>query len=177
MRYRTHLATTFAVALPVMVSTDSVSVGSLSMLALGTVFPDIDEPNSYIGRRLSGISKSFKTLFGHRGITHSIVGWLAAIVILYTIHTTFSLPIELVYWFSVGYLAHLIEDSFSKKGIAWLQPLTKKRFQSGFKIIYYTTGSLVENLIFVGAVLWLLHEMLHLNLSEFTFRHIQQLWQ
>lgn len=160
-----------------MVSTDALSVGSLSMLALGTIFPDIDEPNSYIGRRLIGISKSFKTLFGHRGMTHSIVGWFGASFILYTIHTSFSFPIELVYWFSIGYLAHLVEDSFSKKGIAWLQPLTKKRFQSGFKVIYYTTGSLIENLIFVGAVLWLFHEILHLNLSEFSVRNIQQLWQ
>lgn len=176
MRYRTHLATTFAVSLPLMVSTDALSVGSVSMLALGAVFPDIDEPNSYIGRRLNGISKSFKILFGHRGMTHSIVGWLAAAFILYTIHISFSLPIELVYWFSAGYLAHLVEDSFSKNGIAWLQPLTKKRFQSGFKIIYYTTGSLIENLIFVGSVLWVLHEILQLNLSEFTVRHIQQLW-
>lgn len=172
MRYKTHLAATLAISLPVMVSSESLSAGSLSFAALGAVFPDIDEPNSYIGRRMIGISNSMKVVFGHRGLIHSLTGLIAVTFFFYLGHTTFGLPLELVHWFAFGYLAHLIEDSFSKKGIAWLQPLSKKRFQSGFNRIYYNTGGILENILFVTATLILIQEVLQLNFSDFSFEYI-----
>lgn len=174
MRYKTHLATTLAISLPLMVTSDSLSVESLSFVALGAVFPDIDEPHSYIGRRMIGISNSMKVVFGHRGLTHSLVGLFAAIFIFHLGSTTFGLPLELIYWFAFGYFAHLLQDSFSKKGIAWLQPFSKKRFQSGFRLIYYTTGGIIETLLFVIAILFLIQEMLQLNLSDFSFKYMNQ---
>lgn len=47
----------------------------------------------------------------------------------------------------VGYFLHLIEDSFSKKGIKWLLPLSDKSFQSGFNVIYYSYNSIAEDII------------------------------
>ena len=41
-------------------------------VTLGALLPDIDEPNSTIGRKTIGISNAIKTLCGHRGLTHSI---------------------------------------------------------------------------------------------------------
>lgn len=164
MNYKTHLATTFAVSLPYMASNDALTVGSLSLLAVGAVFPDIDEPNSYIGRRLSGVSHSFKSIFGHRGLTHSIVGLLLMGAVAYALAEAFGFSENLAFWFCLGYFAHLVEDSFSKKGISWLQPLSKKRFQSGFNLIYYSTGSIVEQLIFILSILAILY---HFSPLEF----------
>ncbi|WP_251647980.1 metal-dependent hydrolase [Niallia sp. MER 6] len=55
MQYKTHLSTSLVVA-------------------LGAVFPDIDEPYSWIGSRTRGISDLIKGFFGHRGLKHSLMG-------------------------------------------------------------------------------------------------------
>lgn len=38
---------------------------------IGSVIPDIDEPNSIAGRTIWPISKLIKKIFGHRMITHT----------------------------------------------------------------------------------------------------------
>ncbi|WP_299549745.1 metal-dependent hydrolase [uncultured Helicobacter sp.] len=53
-----------------------------SAIALGALLPDIDEPNSTIGRKTIGVSNAIKAVFGHRGITHSLVFLLIVGVIL-----------------------------------------------------------------------------------------------
>lgn len=42
-------------------------------LVLGSLLPDIDHPQSYLGRRLTPLSVPIFKLFGHRGITHSFL--------------------------------------------------------------------------------------------------------
>ena len=44
---------------------------------LGSIFPDIDEPQSKIGRKTLGASNLIKTFFGHRGLTHSLICFAA----------------------------------------------------------------------------------------------------
>ena len=163
MQYRTHVTTTLAITLPLMVATNTLSFVSLGAVALGTVFPDIDEPHSWIGARTRGISDLIHTFFGHRGITHSLVGLTLAFltVLLMTTLTSFNLMTGLFFVF--GYGLHLIEDSFSKSGVKWLLPLTNKNYQFG-NGFYYTTGGLIENFILLGAVIILLIEFKTLNL-------------
>ncbi|WP_208558935.1 metal-dependent hydrolase [Marinilactibacillus kalidii] len=175
MRYKTHLATTLAITLPVMDSAQALTMSGVALLAVGAVFPDIDEPNSYIGRRLKGVSGGVKGLFGHRGLTHSLVGLIAISYLFYIIAQWLSFPVELIQWFSLGYLAHLIEDSFSKKGIAWLQPFSKKSFQSGFKIIYYSTGGLAEQVIFFVSLVAILYHLTQLRLDDLSFVYLNRL--
>lgn len=175
MRYKTHLATTFAVALPIMDSAQALTVSGVALLAIGTVFPDIDEPNSYIGHRMKGVSGGINGLFGHRGLTHSLLGLIAISYLFYLLASWISFPVELIQWFSFGYLAHLVEDSFSRKGIAWLQPISKKRFQSGFKILYYSTGGLVEQIVFFASILAILYHLSQLQLSDVSFTYLNRL--
>ena len=49
---------------------ESDIIAVLPLIALGSIFPDIDEPNSYIGKRMPGFSHIVSMLFGHRGFTH-----------------------------------------------------------------------------------------------------------
>jgi len=48
---------------------------------LGSLMPDIDMPRSTIGRLAPFISTRIERKFGHRGATHSLIGWLIATVI------------------------------------------------------------------------------------------------
>lgn len=157
MLYKTHIAVTYATALPLMAMTGPVTIGNLFALGLGSVMPDIDHPKSFIGNRSGGISHGIGRVFGHRGLAHSFIGAGAFYLLAEVLVSSFDLPESLVSWFIAGYLAHLIQDSFSRTGVAWFQPLISKRIQFGFRKIYYRTGKTVETIVYwlaCGGVLY-----------------------
>ncbi len=163
MLYKTHLAATYAVALPLLASTNSLTLGNLIAVGIGSVFPDIDHPKSFIGNRTRGISDGVGYLFGHRGLAHSILGVLFFLFASRSLINLLQLPYAWGDWFIAGYIAHLIEDSFSKNGVAWLQPICNKRIQFGFKVLYYRTGKLSETILMLlstGAVLYHLSKII-----------------
>lgn len=165
MQYRTHFVTSLAVALPIMTTTETLSIGSVIALSLGAVFPDIDEPHSWIGAKTRGISDILNKIFGHRGLTHSLLGMIIAFLTIMLMVSLAHFNVILGIYFMVGYALHLIEDSFSKSGVKWLLPFSDKQYQSGLGIYYYRTGSMIENLIFFGTVLILLIEIKSLDFS------------
>lgn len=168
MQYKTHLAVTYAIALPMLVSSNDLTIENVVVLGIGAIFPDIDHPNSFIGKRMPVTSGSMKKLFGHRGIVHSLVGAVFFTMILRGLLIPLNLPSEWGTWFLMGFLAHLIEDSFSRHGIAWLQPFYNRNIQFGFKQIYYTTGGSSEWAIFIIASAIIIYQILHLN----VFSHL-----
>lgn len=163
MLYKTHVAVTYATVLPLMASSGSLSVDNLFALGLDSLFPDIDHPKSFIGNRTGGVSHGVSMVFGHRGPAHSFAGAAVFLLAARALLSFFQLPAEWADWFIVGYFAHLIEDSFSKTGVAWLQPINNKRIQFGFKKVYYRTGKLAETIIFLlacGGILYHLSKIL-----------------
>lgn len=164
MRYKTHLIVTYATSLPLLVSSDSLGVGNVVALGIGAIFPDIDHPNSFIGRRMPITSGGMRKAFGHRGMVHSLVGAIVFTAIIRFLLISFNFPLEWGFWFLIGFLAHLIEDSFSKFGIAWLQPIYDKNIQFGFKQIYYITGGVSERIIFIVASALLIYQLVHIGL-------------
>lgn len=159
MQYKTHIMTSLAISLPVMHFTNALTTPAVIGMCLGTLLPDIDEPKSWIGRRTRGLSDGAKCAFGHRGITHSLVAVLTVAVILLLLSVFIGFGEEIVVWFALGYLLHIVEDSFSKSGVAWLKPFSKKYFQSGAGIVYYITGSIVEKLILLVVIVLVVWEM------------------
>lgn len=176
MQYKTHLSTSLVVALPVMSATDTLTIGTVLAVGLGAVFPDIDEPHSWIGSRTRGISDFIKGFFGHRGLTHSLMGLFIVFLtmVLMVSFTPFSPIIGL--YFILGYLLHLVGDSFSKSGVKWLLPFSDKAFQSGLGIVYYRTGFLAERIIFIVSMLLLVAQVRALNFeSLFNLNIVQAL--
>lgn len=165
MQYKTHLTTSLAVALPVMATTNTLAVGNIVALSLGALFPDIDEPYSWIGCRTRGISDILNGFFGHRGITHSLPGLTLAFVTLVLMVSIIDFNPTIAIYFILGFALHLIEDSFSKSGIKWLTPFSDIQFHSGMGVVYYTTGSMIENFIFLTTVIILLIELKTLDFS------------
>lgn len=164
MRYKTHLAVTYAAALPMLVSSNELTVGNVVALSVGAIFPDIDHPNSYIGKRMPVTSNGMRKLFGHRGIVHSLVGAIALTAVVRFLLLTLHLPSEWGTWFLMGFIAHLVEDSFSRYGIAWFQPIYNKNIQFGFKQIYYKTGGTSEWVIFLIAIAIIIYQIVHWDL-------------
>ena len=166
LQFRTHLVTTLAVTVPIMSATDTLTIGTIAAVSLGALFPDIDEPHSWSGVRTRGVSDIIKGLFGHRGMTHSISGVFLVFLTMVLLVGIIGFPTVIATYFILGYLLHLIEDSFSKSGIKWFLPFSNKSYQSGLGIVYYKTGSMVENLILLGAAIMLIVQIQGLGIGN-----------
>ncbi|HDR7527213.1 MULTISPECIES: metal-dependent hydrolase [Bacillus cereus group] len=167
MKYKTHLTTSLAVALPVLASTGNLTVGNVIAVSFGALLPDIDEQHSWIGRRTRGVSDLMNTVFGHRGITHSLFGLVLVLIpILFAVGMT---PLSFTNGMCIfaGYFLHLVEDSFSKKGIKWLLPLSNKNFQSGFKVFYYSYNGITEKLILMISTIVVVYELYLYGIASF----------
>jgi inner membrane protein len=88
---------------------------------LGSLLPDIDHPASALGRRVLPLSLMLAAIFGHRGITHSLVAVVAmSLAAWYSLHGLdwypgYSVPVVL--GLSVGYLSHLLADWMTNTGV------------------------------------------------------------
>lgn len=105
-----------------------------------STLPDIDSKSTKLNHMLP---ESLRRTSRHRGVCHSLIGWAIFSVILYALfwplrHLTFVdiYAQQLCYGMIIGYLLHIIEDSFSRSGIVWLYPFTKCDYK-----IYQEYGS------------------------------------
>lgn len=154
MRGRTHLivgtAAGVATALAVPVEDDMMRLGIFAATVVGSLFPDIDNTQSKLGRKIKPISIILNKLFGHRGFVHSpcnlILIFAAAIIFMAVFENFTYLPVLI--GFSIGFITHMILDAITKGGIPFLYPFSKKRYN--FTII--KTGGIGEAL-FLGVFL------------------------
>lgn len=93
---------------------------------LGSLLPDIDHPQSLIGRRIRIVSQPIYKYVGHRTLTHSfiVVACLGGIV-----NTIGGKRGEiLAIGIAIGMSSHIILDFFSKGGgVAFFYPLYPKK--------------------------------------------------
>lgn len=90
---------------------------------MGSVAPDIDHPRSWIGRRLLPLSVPISAVFGHRGITHSL---LAVVGFAWLIAFYSNLAGGLIFAFSVGFLSHICGDLISNSGVPAFWPIKRR---------------------------------------------------
>lgn len=120
-----------------------------AMAVLGSLAPDIDHPKSALGSRLKPISIPISMVFGHRGITHSLlaVGACAWVLLESGPYTRLTAP------FLVGYIMHLAGDLLSPAGLPLLYPLKRKR---NFALPIIKTGGFSEQIVVVVLCGWLI---------------------
>ena len=89
----------------------------LGLAVAGALLPDIDHPQSWVGRRSRPVSTVVSRVLGHRGVTHSALA-VAALVLLLT-RRGYSRDITAA--LAVGYLSHLAADLLTPRGLrlAW----------------------------------------------------------
>ncbi|MDQ0149608.1 metal-dependent hydrolase [Eubacterium multiforme] len=160
MVYKTHLTTSLCIAIPILYFTNELSYITLAGVSLGAVLPDIDEDKSFIERRIPIIPTIINSIFGHRGITHSLL----AVVCVFLIALITKKPF--MFGLFIGYLLHIVEDNFSVSGIRWLLPFKKKQFKIPISYLTYKTGELKEWLIFIVTSIILGFEIYHINIYK-----------
>ncbi len=140
MMYYTHLA--FAFLLSLFAYSLSLPVYPLwyfGLVLFGALLPDIDHKESIISKWFYPVAWLITLLFRHRGIVHSIF-FIAGLfwVVSHYAGTAFAIPLTL------GFLSHIIIDSFTVRGINYLYPLTTFKI-SGF----IETGKTGETVLFL----------------------------
>ena len=106
----------------------------LPFFILGTIFPDIDNKFSKIGRYK--VFRILQLFFKHRGVIHSFTFlFLLALPLLW-------IKSNILVGFCFGYVLHLILDCFTLNGVRILYPLKIKI--KGF----LKTNGIIEKILF-----------------------------
>lgn len=94
-------------------------------IALGSLLPDIDHPQSYLGRRIPLLSVPINKLFGHRGFTHSLLS-----LSLLGIASAFYWAVNPLFFggLLLGYFSHILGDMLTPMGVPLFYP-DKKRYK------------------------------------------------
>lgn len=109
-------------------------------ILIGSILPDIDHPESLIGRY-----NILAPVECHRGFTHTFLG-----SIVFTLPLIFfGLKSILGLW--IGYIFHLILDTFNPAGIMWFYPWKKKHYH----LSNFPVGGPEEAVLFLGSILLL----------------------
>ena len=150
MMYYTHLAFGIFIAL---LAIDFFNIQNklffILIAIMFSVFPDIDERKSKMGRENKIISTIINFMFGHRGFIHSIYIPLILYLVFYYINKEIGIAVL------TGYFSHLFTDALTKHGIRPLAPLINKKINGMIK-----TNSLLEKTFFLIITLLILYLLL-----------------
>lgn len=118
---------------------------------IGGLLPDIDHPQSWLGRRIPILPRVLYKTTGHRGATHSFIALVSVVI------GSWYLVLQVSYVYAhaettaagvlIGYGSHLVGDFISNRGIPIFWPASKR-----FGIPLCNTGSAGERTATIGAV-------------------------
>jgi inner membrane protein len=170
MNYKTHINGGALIGLYISSQIPNNHILSASIFfggaILGSLLPDIDHKNSYIGKKTKGVSKAINKIAGHRKLFHAPLIYLLLYSIVFGMITLKSLLVGVTGIFC-GILSHLILDSFTIGGLPWFYPFSKKRFS----LCNIKTNSKLEDIlcgILICVNIIVLLDMFHIT-SIFTF--------
>lgn len=132
----THAAFGFLLA-----SLSGVPLLSAIASAFGALLPDIDHPQSVVGRLFFFLSQPLNSHFGHRNLIHSFIIWSPLFLAGLLIHSS------VVMWFALGAWSHILLDCWNVSGTKAFIPFSKKTvviFKREWRIL---TGSIQEIII------------------------------
>jgi inner membrane protein len=131
MNYKTHINGGVIAGLYVtsqMANKSLISTGVfLGGAIVGSLLPDIDHKNSYIGQKVKTVSKAINKFAGHRKLFHAPLMYL----LIYSISIGMikdKLFLVGVKGLFLGIFSHLLLDSFTIGGLPWFYPVSKKKF-------------------------------------------------
>ncbi len=192
MTGRTHDLAAFTALLGIVATSASLPHISLAtgIVAFGAnmiggLAPDIDQPTADLWRRLpagSVVGRILSPLFGgHRFISHSLLGIVifgyGLAFFLNLIRSILIVDMQIVWWaFMIGFVSHLVMDTFTKDGVPWLFPIPFKIGIPPFRFMRIKTGGIFEkSLVFPGllAFNFYIFYVYHSKLSSFIHNNIK----
>lgn len=162
MTGRTHDLAAFTALTYVVATmpTPDMSLGTIivafSANMIGGLAPDLDQPTAALWNRIpagSVFGRILHPLFGgHRFISHSIIGIAIAgfIVKVFLTAASHTLIVDetAVWWaFMIGFISHLVMDTFTRDGVPWLFPIPIKFGIPPLRILRMKTKGFMENMV------------------------------
>ena len=111
---------------------------------ISAIFLDIDEEDSFIGRRTKPLSNITNLIFKHRGFIHSFLFISLISIIIWSFYGNYYIP------FLMGTTSHLFLDSLTPMGVRILYPL---KFRTRF---IFKTAGFFDYLFFLGILIALI---------------------
>ena len=124
-------------------TTSMEDIGFIASTAIGAIFPDIDTRQSKISYKMPIVSFFTRLIVGHRGIIHTPIFLITTIAIGVISGIIVPVPHYVILGFSLGFILHLLQDSFTIRGIKWLYPIVDR---------YYSIIPLKNN--FLGEIIF-----------------------
>jgi inner membrane protein len=143
---------------------------------IGGLAPDIDQSTSSVWRRIRGgsiLGRLISPLIGgHRLLSHSIIGVIMAgfiLEVLLNIASSFLIvDHDVVWWaFMIGFVSHLIMDSFTREGVPWFFPIPISLGIPPLSFLRMKTGGLVEKSFVFPALLFINGYLIYMNYNKF----------
>ncbi|OGM12961.1 hypothetical protein A3A76_01520 [Candidatus Woesebacteria bacterium RIFCSPLOWO2_01_FULL_39_23] len=128
---------------------------------IGGLIPDMDQAGNRLWDMFpsgNSLGRIFRRIFyKHRTISHSLIGVFIfykflEFVVTRLINTSFIDPKLLIAGIIIGYLSHLLADSFTEEGLPLLFPLRIAFGIPPIKKIRIKTGQWFENLVIYPAI-------------------------
>ncbi|WP_121616653.1 metal-dependent hydrolase [Virgibacillus halodenitrificans] len=140
------------------------------LVLLGSLLPDLDTPNSKLGRKLWPISFIISRFVKHRTATHSllfitIVGAIGSFLCSVLDQSQFY-----AMGLTIGTISHIAGDGLTNTGVPLLYPFMKKRFRTP---LTFSTGSLRERGVFY--LLIVINVLLFFTVTDVTIPYVQNL--
>ena len=126
---------------------------------IGSTLPDIDHPNSRIGRHFKIVNR----LCGHRGLIHSPLFTLILSFFLLFIGMYLEGYTKLIYamfaiGLIIGYISHIFIDSLTKSGVPLFYPVSRKMY--GLKLFKTSKHELLVSFLTIFITYCLLNYVL-----------------
>ncbi|AGF80109.1 putative membrane-bound metal-dependent hydrolase (plasmid) [Desulfocapsa sulfexigens DSM 10523] len=139
----THIA--IALSIGMVAGASKVHLG---LIAAGAILPDLDHPQSFIGRVFFPISIPLNQWLGHRGAFHSFWLWL-----LVCLGGYFWTP---AFFLGAGAILHILADCGTVSGVRALSPWSQKLFVVFRRSWRIKSGSPHEILVLIcfGMIAW-----------------------
>lgn len=122
---------------------------------LTSLLPDIDHPQSVLGRRFRWLSHPIARAFGHRGFTHSLLAVIGGIALFnLKVPQHWVVPADAFQGLVLGYLSHIIADMLTPAGVPLLWPC---RWRFRLPLLASQKGNQMERifcLALVGIAMW-----------------------
>jgi inner membrane protein len=118
----THYAFSYLVC-----TTAGIPAPTAAAASLLSILPDIDHPQSLIGRVFPFISKYILKKYGHRTVTHSL---LSILIVMVTASPALFFSVSLYAALVLSFSSHIFIDLFNRSGVKLLAPFSQKEYIS-----------------------------------------------
>ena len=139
-----------------------VDIYFLLGIIIGAVLPDIDEPKSFIGRKLFFLAAGLRAIgLKHRTLSHSVIFALIFILPAFIVPSPYK---NILFGLGIGSILHCVGDLFTISGLKYFLYPIKKELHLSPKPLRFRTGGAVEQVIILLLVLFNIWIFKKLNL-------------